>query len=158
MSSRAYVKLIDKIQGQIDDVRQDICYLEDINLLSFFLLTVGKILHPTKTEEIFTQIEEIYNRLNQLRGRLRSALNTYAIASTAENQQSQTQHQTEDSEKQAFFSNLMGLLEQINFLEHELRRKDIRYFVNQTNNETSTLTQNADSQKDIDWEDLKLKF
>ncbi|MDZ8108073.1 MAG: hypothetical protein RM338_20955 [Nostoc sp. DedQUE12a] len=158
MGSRAYVKLIDKIQGQIDDVRQEIRYLEDVNLVSFFLLTVGKILHPTKTEEISTQIEEIYNRLNQLRGRLRSALNTYAIASTAENQQSETQHETEDSEKQAFFSSLMSLLEQINFLEHELRRKDIKYFVNHKNNETSELRQNTKSQEDIDWEELKIKL
>jgi len=161
MGNGAYVKLIKKIQRQIDDVRQNIYSIEDVNLMRFLTFTVGRILYPIRMGESFTQLEEMYNELNQLRGRVRSALNTYGIVSGVEKlekQEIQMRPETGDIENRAFLSNLLNLSEQINFLEHELRRKDVRYFADPKSNETSKFRQTSINQEDADWEDLRLKF
>lgn len=56
-----------------------------------------------------------------------------------------------------FFSNLLNLLEQINFIEHELERKDIRYFINKKSN-ISESERDYKDKENIDWQELNIKI
>lgn len=158
MSSKVYTAFINKIQKQINQMQQDISLMEKINLLNFLSLTFEQVLYPAKTQKALSQIDEMYNQLNQLRGKVKSAINTYAIVKRSEDQEHKIEFETDDSNKSAFLSNLLSLLEQINFIEHELERKDIRCFINKERNQNSELGQNHEDQESIDWEDLNIKF
>ena len=158
MSSTVYTAFINKIQNQINQVQQEVNLMEEINLFNFFSLTFQQVLYPAKTQKLLAQIDEINNKLNQLRGKVKSALNTYAIVNKSEDQEHKIEFETDDSNKSAFLSNLLSLLEQINFIEHELERKDIRYFINKKRNQNSELGQNHEDQENIDWKDLNIKL
>ncbi|MEM8719121.1 MAG: hypothetical protein AAGE84_07400 [Cyanobacteria bacterium P01_G01_bin.39] len=158
MSSKVYTAFVNKIQKQINQVQQEVSLLEEINLLNFFSLTFQQVLYPAKTQKLLAQIDEIYNQLNQLRGKVKSALNTYANVKQLEDQEHEIEFETDDSNKSAFLSDLLSLLEQINFIEHELERKDLRYFINKKNNQISEFEQSFEDKENIDWKDLNIKF
>jgi hypothetical protein len=154
MGNEAYPKLIKKIQGQIDSMQQEICSLEDSNFLNFLMTTVNKFLHPLETVEVLIRLDEMYGELNQLRGRVRSALSTYGISSLAEDSETEA----ESVGSQAYFSKLLDLLEGINLLEQDLRRKDARCFGDSKGEVSLKSRRSLSNLGNDDWEDLKLKF
>ncbi|MGK7897190.1 MAG: hypothetical protein AB4372_27130 [Xenococcus sp. (in: cyanobacteria)] len=158
MSSKVYTAFVNKTQKQIDEVQRQVSLMKNINFLSFLSLTFEQVLSPANTQKLLAQIDEMYMKLNQLRGKVKSALNTYAIVKQSEDREYETEFETDDSNKSAFFSNLLNLLEQINFIEHELNSKDIRYFINKKNKKISELELGYENEDNIDWEELNIKI
>lgn len=157
MSGKVYTIFIDKTQKQINEIHRQVGLMENINFLSFLSLALEKVLFSANTQKSLAQIDEMYMKLNQLRGKVKSALNTYAVVNQSKAQEHEIELKTDDSNKSAFFSDLLNLLEQINFIEQELSSKDIRCFINQ-NNRISKSEIACKDKESIDWEELNIKI
>lgn len=148
-SNSTYDHLIQRIESKIVELEIEVNSLPHISFLTFFVVLPQAIFHPS-------QFDELYYKIHQLRGKVKSALDTYAHTSSGEKnlELSNKEKAIEQSEKN-YFSKFMKLLEEIAFLENELNQKNIGSFFNSNNsnhhiNFTKTLSKNGE----IDWSNL----
>lgn len=148
-TNNTYNHLIQRIENKIVELEREVNSLTDINFLSFPFVWYRAIVYPS-------QFDELYYRIHQLRGKVKSALDTYAHISTEEQnlELSHEEKAIEQSEKNNF-SNFMKLLEKIAYLENDLNQKNIRLFFNGTNsNSYANSTNDLSKNKNIDWSTL----
>jgi hypothetical protein len=139
---RSYDKLINKIGSILLDLEQDIDSLPDIGISNF-------VVAMFKNKELSSRVNEISYKLEQVRGKLRSAMDTYAITSVSiDDRETSLPPNEDESVSQGYLLKLMRLSEKVILLEERLSQKNIREFINDAN-------RNKDSSR-IDWDDLKL--
>lgn len=149
-SSKAYEKLINKIQHNLIDLEKKIDTHPDVNILNLPLIIF-------KSFSFSSQIKELDDELNQLRGKVKSALDTYVkTVYRQKNIEIQTNIENEASINQGYLSKLMRLLEKIALLEDKLRRKSLQNFLDNTTEKNSEKKIRNISMDDIDWEELDL--
>jgi hypothetical protein len=139
---RSYDKFINKINNIILDLEHEIDSLPDIGIANFVSIIL-------KNKELSSRVNEISYKLEQVRGKLRSAMDTYAITSVSiDNREVSLEPNEDESVSQGYLLKLMRLSEKVALLEGRLSQKNIREFM-------SDGKRNKDSSR-IDWDDLKL--
>lgn len=133
---RAYEKLIKDIQKELEKLKTDIDAIPDLNLINIaFSFLEPNFLNPS-------HIQDLYSRLDKLKAKAQNGLDYYEIGAIKENlklkadqevsntnqeantSQETTFHQEKDSIEEDYYSQLIDLLADINYLEKRLHQKD----------------------------------